>query len=229
MPGKAVAEVEPAQVPDLVRTQSAARTITADDVKWPRLYIAQKAHKAVENDLAKTGDFFVALDKDDTDPVILAKRGDAKGVYVHVLDMVKGISRSDGGQLETWAYDDPTAPRPGPATGAWISYTYFLAIPSYDKDIAVRFILSRSGRGAAQKINTVRLRAQGSTPPYELAFKLTSEPRENDKGSWYQALVTPVDATDEGIEIARELYALVEEHQESAQAAATEADGDPSI
>lgn len=222
-----VAVPEASQVPDLrSRPANDARTLTVEDVKFPRLYIGQSISKHVERDQVKSGDLFVAQDNTDPAPTVLAKRGSDKGVVFYVLDLRKGISRTDPEtkRLDTWAWDDPEAPRPSKATGAWVSYTYFAVIPEYDDETVVRILFSRSGRSAAQKINTVLLRLQGEKPSYEAPFKLTTESRSNDAGSWYQPLITPVEPTDEGLEAARALVDLIESAEDQVTAAAKTAE-----
>lgn len=203
-------------VPDLVR-RTAANTITVDDIKFDRLYIGQAISEPVQQGLVKVGDLFTAQDKDDPAPNILAKAGDKNGVVFHYLDLRKGKSRSLQGVLETWKYDDPNVPQ-----DAWTTYSYFIAIPEAADDIPFRLLLTRTGRSAAQKINTILMRASGSQPPYELAFRITTDLRQNDKGKFYVPLVAPIEADAKSIAVARDLYEQVHANQDKVDAASAE-------
>lgn len=177
------------------------QALTVEDIALPRLYVAQAITNAVQEGTVKSGALFVAQDADDPDPAILADRGDEDGVTLHVLALRRGKSRSIDGVLETWRYDDPNVP-----DDAWTTYTYATAIPSYETDLPIRWLLTRTGRPAAQKINTVLLRLPDDTPPYTVAFKVTTVERSNDKGRYYIPRVTPTEPTDENVEVAADLY-----------------------
>jgi hypothetical protein len=179
-------------------------TLTTDDLALPRLYVAQAITNAVQDGNVKAGAIFVAQDADDPDPAVLADKGSEEGAIIHVLALRKGKSRSIEGVLETWRYDDPAAP-----ADAWTTYTYAVAIPSYDTDLPCRWLLTRTGRPAAQKINTVLARLNGVKPPFETAFRVTTVERSNDKGRYFIPRVTPVEPTDESTEVAAKLYAQI--------------------
>lgn len=226
--GSEVAQASKSQVPAL----RDPRIITAEDIAIPRLYIGQAISKPVEEGLVKSGNIFTAQDDSDPDPQVLAEGGEADtdGVVIHVLDLRKGISRSIDGVLETWAYNDPNAPVPCKETGAWTVYTYFVAIPEYADDIPFRWLLSRSAQPAAQKINTVLMRNKGGTPPYEYAFRVTTTKRSNKKGQQYFVpRVAQIEPASASVQVAADLYSLVEANQARVSAAHSADNNDPSI
>jgi hypothetical protein len=188
MSSQAVAQRD-SQVPDLVRTP--ALTITAEDVALPRLYIGQFMSKAVQDQLVKPGCIFSATGQDDGDPQILydPSAKDAKGVVFYVIGLRKGKSISEGGELVLFDYDDTSAP-----PDAWVTYNYTVAVPDIDTDVPFKLLLTRTGRPAALKINTV-LKKNGITgPSWVNAFELTTAPRENAKGKFFVAQVKPIEA-----------------------------------
>lgn len=201
--------------------------LDARDLALPRLYIAQAISQATQEGLVKFGSIFAAQDADDPDPVVLAKPGDQDGVTIIPLALKKGLSRSADGRLETWAIDDPLAPQPSKATGVWVSYQYALAIPSFDEDLPVRWVTSRSGTPAARKINTLVYRLPAGEPPYTLAFRLTATKKSNDKGTFYIPQVTQVPITEDDAAVARRLGEALGDSF-AAESAAT-ADTGPSI
>jgi len=224
--GSDVAVQQEGQVPAL--RGDSARTLTAEDISFPRLYIGQAISNAVQDGLVAIGDIFVATDGDDPDPQVIAEDGDEDGVLFHVLDLRKGISRTtDDGGLETWAYDDELAPKPGKATGAWVSYMYFLAIPDVDEDVPVRFLLSRSGQPAARKINTVLLRLnEAGEAHYNQAFRLTTAERMNREKKRYRVpRIRPVEPTEQSLEVATKLYSLVQQNQQKVDEASGQSEG----
>ncbi len=221
--GTDVTQVQEGQVPAL--RQDASNTLTAADISFPRLYLGQAISNSVQDGNVAIGDYFVATDGDDPDPNVIASSPESadEGVLLYVLDLRKGISRSteDGG-LDTWAFDAPDAPAPGKATGAWVSYTYFVALPEVDEDIPVRYLLSRSGQPAARKINTILLRLNESgTPHYQQAFRLYQAERANREKKRYRIpRIASVEGTDASRAIAEKLYAKVAENQGSVEKAA---------
>jgi hypothetical protein len=219
--GSTEVAVQEGQVPAL---RDRSQTLTAEDLAFPRLYIGQDISEAVKSKLAESGDLFLASDQYDPDPSVLAKKGSETGVTFYVVGWRKGISRSIDGQLDTWKFDDPTAPPYGPGTDAWISYTYFVAIPGVEEDVPVRFLISRTSQPAARKINTVLNRLGGEAPYYKQAFRLTTELRHRKEGpgTFYVAVVLPVEGTDEGREVAAKLAGLVDSQPDRVSAAAGE-------
>lgn len=200
-----------------------ASQIEARDLALPRLYVAQAITNAVQDGSAKPGDLFIAQDSDDPEPVILAKKGSEDGVLFHVLALRKGKSISEGGELRTFRFDDPTAP-----AEAWVTYTYALLVPDYDTELPVRWLLTRTGRPAAQKINTVLFRTSGSQPPYESAFRVTTVERSNDRGRYFIPRIHPAESKPENVEACAALYAMVQESWAS-KSEVVEAESGPAI
>lgn len=215
MTGSELQERQAGAVPALRRDTS--QELNAEDLAFPRLYIGQAISNAVVDGNVGVGDIFTAQDSDDPDPTVLAKSGDEKGVVFHVLGLRKGKSRSIDGVLETWQYDDPNVP-----ADAWTTYTYFICIPDADDGLPYRYLLTKTGRPAAQKINTVLKRLQGEQPPYVAAFRLTTAERSGDKGRYQVPRVRPTEATEEGLAAAANLYGIVQENTTQVDRAAGE-------
>lgn len=202
-------EVQKAEsaLPALVTTP--ALEITAEDIALPRIYIGQFMSDAVKEGYVKAGSIYSATGSDDPDPQVLAaadKNGVDRdnGVIVHVLALRKGKSFSDGGELQLYDYDDPSAPKE-----AWITYNYTVCLPEHDEDVPYKWLLTRTGKQAAQKINTVLKKNEGAGPAYANAFKFNTARRENAKGEFYVAQITPVPADPKHVEIAERLAVLV--------------------
>ena len=188
-----------AQVPDLIQTP--ALTITAEDVALPRLYVGQFMTKAVQEQLVKPGTIFSAAGAEDADPVVLfdpAKKD--PGVLFHVLGLRKGKSwtAGPGEELQLFDYDDPAAP-----ADAWITYNYTVYVPEGSDDVPYKLLLTRTGKPAALQINTVLKKNSISGPSWETAFRLTTSPRENNKGKYFVPRVAVVEATKEHIATAQ--------------------------
>lgn len=213
---------------DIDRSQSSvpalydpASSIDADDIEFPRLYIAQATHQFVQDGLAKSGALVLASGGDDPDPVILAQPGDSKGVDLHILSLRKSKSDSVDGELVRYNFDDPDVP-----PTAWTVYTYFVALPGVEDDVPVKWILTRSGKPAAQKMNTVLARAAGSAPPFMTAFNLTTaERRDAAKGHrWFVPRVKPIEPSEDAVAVAGKLFDLV-----NRSGAASRQDTEPAI
>lgn len=190
----AVATQEKAAVPDLVRTP--ALDIGAEDVALPRIHIAQFSSKAVQNDLVKPGILYSSVGQDDPEPVELAAP-----LLLHVLTMKRAKSYSEkGGDLERYEYNDPDAP-----AGAWVTYDYTVVLPAYDADVPYKFLMTKSGRPAAQQVNTVLIRHAQSGPPWELAFEVHTAERTNDKGKYWIPQVRQVETKPENVAVAEAL------------------------
>jgi hypothetical protein len=222
MTGSEVATTEGGNLPAL--RFDGGTTLTAEDLALPRLYVAQAITNAVQDGNVTAGALFVAQDSDDPDPVTLAEKGSDEGVLIHVLALRKGKSLSVDGSLETWRYDDPNAP-----SDAWTTYTYAIAIPEYDSEIPCRWLLTRTGRPAAQKLNTVLARLSGQKPPYSVAFRVTTVERSNDRGRYFIPRVAPTEATDENVEIAGRLYAQIGDSFAGSSSNQQAATADPAI
>lgn len=204
MSGKAVATAKSA-VPALVTTP--ALEIGAEDIALPRLYIGQYMSDAVKdrNIDVGAGDIFVASGKDDPDPQVLWVSGsDKPGPVVHVLSLRRGKSISEGGELVLFDYNDPDAP-----PEAWVTYNYMVAIPSFDEEIPVKWLLTRTGKPAAQQMNTVIKKNEGRGPAWLNAFEVTTDMRENKKGEYFVPRVRKVEADDASVKVAESLAAVV--------------------
>jgi len=195
-------ETRRSQVPDLVRTP--ALEIGAEDVALPRLKIGQFMSEQVQDGTVPAGALFTSLSSDDPDPQVLYKPGDENGVVIHVLSMRRGKSISEGGELVLYDYNDPDAP-----PDAWVTYNYVIAIPAVDEDVPQKWLLTRTGRPAAQQMNTVLAKNSGKKPPYELAFEVTTAERSNDKGRFFVPKVRHIEADAASVEIAANLLGLL--------------------
>lgn len=206
-------------VPDLVRTP--ALEIGAEDVALPRLKIGQYMSDQVKESLVKPGSLFVSLGSDDPDPQTLWEPGDDEGVVIHVLGMTRGKSVSEGGELVLFDYNDPDAP-----ADAWVTYNYVVAIPEHVDDVPAKWLLTRTGRPAAQQMNTVLARQAGAKAPYEIAFEVSTAKRENKKGEFFVPRVKFVEAKKENVETAARLASLISAHDISEPA---EREAEPAI
>lgn len=202
MTSQAVSRRE-SQVPDLRPTP--ATQLTAEDIALPRVYLGQFMSRAVQDGLVRAGDVFSAVGQDDPDPQVLWSPwrddgGSGKthkwvwdtskdGPVFYVLGLRKAKSFSeDGGELQLYDFDDPTAPEK-----AWTTYNYTITIPSVDDEIPFKFLLTKTGRPAAQIINMVLMKNSIGGPAWANAFELTTGERENQKGKYYVARVTPAE------------------------------------
>lgn len=211
MTGKAVDTVAPASVPDLYRPP--AIEISAEDVVLPRIYLGQFMTEAVKNQLVKPGCVFTASGPDDPDPNVLHTLGSDDGPIVLVLAMKRGKSFSDGGELQLYDYDDPTAP-----AEAWITYNYTVCIPDVDEEVPFKWLLTRTGRPAAQQINTVLKKNEGRGPAWHNAFKVTTVQRENTKGEYFVPRVATVEPTAKQVEVSEALAIMISGHSADVQA-----------
>lgn len=202
----AVATREKSQVPALTPTPALA--ITADDIALPRLYIGQFMSQAVQEKLVDMGDIYSGTNAEDPDPEVLWKLSDKDtgklGVLFHVLALRKGKSYNDGSGLQLFDFDDPSAP-----ADAWVTYNYTLACPELDIDVPYKWTLTRTGRPAAQKVNTVLAKQIAAGPSYIHAFRATTAERSNTKGKYAIAQVAQVEATQDNIAVAEKLFLIV--------------------
>lgn len=196
-------------------------SIDADDIEFPRLYIAQGTHGFVQAELVRRGSLVLATSGDDPDPVVLAQPNDPTGINFLVLALRKSKSISVNGELVRFNFNDPDVP-----PEAWTVYTYFIALPGIEDDVPVKWILTRSAKPAAQKINTVLARTAGQQPSYMSEFNLTTAERHDvQKGHrWHVPRVKPVEPIEGDVAIAAELFKMV-----NVRNTATVADSDPAI
>lgn len=190
------------QVPALVPTP--AETIGAEDVALPRLYLGQFMSEHVQEKRVEAGSIFTALGKDDPDPEVLWTPGDDDGVKFHVLGLRKGKSISEGGELVLFDYNDPDAP-----PDAWVTYNYTIVLPDHDKEMPYKWLLTRTGKPSAQRINMVIVKNEAKGPAHELAFEVKTTPRENDKGKYFVPSIHHVEADADDVKVAEELLKLI--------------------
>lgn len=199
--------------------------VDAGDIALPKVYICQALTKAVQDELAKAGDVIVAAGAEDPDAEVVysAKEGGV-GVLFHVLRVDKGKSFSENnGPLQSWAFNDPAA-----HPDAWTTYTYTVALPDIDPDMPHKLLLTRSNQGTARRINLLLAKSvQRGGHLYDLAFRLTTEPKQNDKGKWYIAVVKAVEPDSEGITVSESLSDMV--NSTPAAAPTTAAEDAPAI
>src|ERR1700761_6772106 len=156
-----------ASVPSLRPTP--ALQLDAEDLQISRFYAAQFMSKPVQDGLVKPGSLFVSTGQDDPEPVEPWKLGSKdQGVLVHVLSLRKGKSVVIDGELQLFDYDSPDAP-----ADAWVTYNYMIALPEVDEDLPYKWLLSRSSKPAAAKINTVLAKNAISGPAWNTAFRIT--------------------------------------------------------
>jgi hypothetical protein len=218
-----VTTIEPSPLPQLPVT--AASIITAEDVALPRLYVGQPVSHAVANGHAKVGSIYAATDAEDPEPLPLYEPG-RPGVLIYPLRLVKGWSLSTDGEFQTFPYEDPNVPE-----DAWLAYHYDLLVPTVDLELPCRFTLSKTGTPTARKINTAMKRHE-PRPPWELAFLLTTAPRQNERGRWFVAQATATEPQAEHVLRAGEIAGLIppagvtRTNRELARAPAAQADPD---
>lgn len=205
MTGTDVAPQEPAGVPALAGTP--ATELNAEDIALSKIKFGQGQSNAVQDGIVPLNCIYATTGPDDPDPVVLWEQGDEKPLRLHVLALKKGKSISVDGELELYAYDDPNAP-----AEAWVTYNYVVVLPDHDTEMPYKLLLSKSSKPAAQAINTV-VAKNATTPAYKLAFDLVVKPRENAKGKFCVAQIRHVEASDEGIEVAEKLLAMVPQEQ----------------
>jgi hypothetical protein len=159
-------------------------------------------HTAVQEGLAKRGQIFLGNGSDDPSPEVVSEPGlDADGVDFYVLSLKKGKSISIDGQLFRYDFDDEDAPEK-----AWTTYTYLIALPDVSEQLPARWLLTRTGRPTAQRINQVLALASGQKPDYACAFNLKTKGTKNAKGSFFVPVVSPIETTDEGLKVAEALH-----------------------
>jgi hypothetical protein len=127
-------------------------------------------------------------------------------VDFNVLALRKSKSISVNGELVRFNFDDPDVP-----PEAWTVYTYFVALPGNEDDVPVKWILTRSGKPAAQKINTVLARTAGEQPSFMSGFNLTtSERHDAQRGHrWHVPRVKQIEPSEAELAVAERLYKMV--------------------
>lgn len=187
--------------------------LTAADVAFPRIYVGQAKSPAVEAKAAQVGDIYLANDGNDLDPIVVAPEGESVVIYLLGRPnkyLERKEDRRNNIEFGRWAIDNPDAPAPGRESGVYTVYEYPIAVPGHEDDLPVRLTLKRSGVPTARKLNTALLR-QGSNPPYDLAFELTTREQFNAASqSKYQVFGVKSAAGDaEGRAVAENLHAII--------------------
>jgi hypothetical protein len=195
-----VATTQGAGVPALAPTP--ATELSAEDIALPSIKLGQFMSDHVQEDRVPSGSIFSATGADDPDPVVLWEQGQPK-VRFYVLALKKGKSVSSDGELVLFDYNDSDAP-----AEAWVTYNYTVALPNVDEEMPYKFLLTRTGKPAAQQINTV-IAKNATTPPYKLAFELDCKERSNKKGKFFVPRVSHVEATEEEAAVAEKLSQMV--------------------
>lgn len=224
-----------ALLPDLAPTSVADFDVDSRDIVAPRIKAASPASEAVSAGLVPLFSLFSQKGADDEDPQVLvlpANQGgkpdlDADpdyGLKVYVLKMYKNKSASvspndwsveqrQGGELRTWAFNDPRAPQ-----FAKVQYNYVLYVPDADEsDMPHNLLLKSTSTGTARQINSLLLQRlqQDNRPLYTTAFRLHPEKRERDdngqKQRWAVIRAREVGADIEEIKAAAVLAARVAE------------------
>lgn len=194
------------QVPALVATP--ALEIDGGDISLPKLYIGQQMSQAVQDELVKSGQIYLAAGEDDPDPQVIfdpdSKAKSNDGVLIHVLGMRKTKSLSENGELTTFSFHDPDAP-----PEAWVVYNYVVALPEIEEDVPVKMAWSRTKTPAAKVINTQLAKRSDEGPPWSLAFRVTTVKKKNNKGTYFVPRVVPVDSTEENVALAERLAVLI--------------------
>lgn len=178
--GNEVATAPTGAVPD--KAYDPATEITSEDVALPRV---KKGEKQSAQDVPY-GSIFTELGADDPDPQVIAEPGDGSdgtsgAVRFYVVGgPIKGRSYSEqGGDLETWRFDDPSA-----HPDSWVTYKYVIAIPSVEDTLPFTILLTRTSTPAARQLNTILQKAALTRPTDEVPLELTARKRKNQKGQF---------------------------------------------
>jgi hypothetical protein len=196
-----VATIEKGAVPALAPTP--ANELSAEDIALPTIKLGQFMSEHVQEKRVDAGSIFSATSSDDPDPITLWEQGSDDKLRFYVLALKKGKSVSSDGELVLFDYNDPEAP-----PDAWVTYNYTVALPNVDAEMPFKFLLTRTGKPAAQQINTV-LAKNGTTPAYKLAFELDCVERSNKKGKFFVPRVKHVEMTEAESAVAENLSSLV--------------------
>lgn len=190
----------PAGLPDLVPTSRDDFDIDARDITPPRIKAASPTTGAAADGLVPNFSLFSSKGSEDDAPIVLVEpvtgeRPDLDkdpdfGLKVYVLRMYKNKAASvdpndwqvemrQGGELRTWAFNDPSAPE-----FARTQYNYVLFVPEVeDAAMPHNLLVTGSAVATARFINTTlgqRL-SQTGRPIYTTAFRLHPEKRQRTK------------------------------------------------
>lgn len=205
----------PSAVPALVNTP--ALELTAEDVALPRVYLGQFSSGHVQDGNVPAGCIFSATGADDPDPQVLWEQGGGDGPLFYVLGLHKGKSITVDGELEFFDYDDPNAP-----ADAWVTYNYIVFLPEVDTDVPFKYLLTRSGKPAAQQINMVLAKNVAKGPPWIHAFRVVAAERSNKKGKYFVPRISVVEPDEAHVARADVLAAMVAGQTANVQATGEE-------
>lgn len=198
------------------RRYDSSREITREDVALPRIKKGEFMSDHVKEGRVAYGAIFAELGNDDPAPVTLAEAGNpsTKPVTMYVLDGPrKAWSLSDkaltGGELKTWAFDDPERPEE-----AWVTYQYAVAIPDHDQDLPYTILFTRTSAPAAKQLNLLLMKASQSGDPAETPIALTAKKVSKGSNDYtiLQVALADVKASDKAkhLEVVNNLRALAE-------------------
>jgi hypothetical protein len=203
-------------VPDLVRPARGGG-LDSRHVTLPRLYKGETQSNAFKAGLIKAGCIYIGQGADDPDPIVVAEKPftdekDGDTIRVHILQVKLGLSRKQQGRpLETWEYNDPTAPLDARET-----FDFTLALPEIDPDIPVKVLMSSTSTQTAKRINFPLLRLGDESRWPELAFDFSIKKRTKTEGGqtntwfvWQSRQVGAADVKDEHVEIAKALAEML--------------------
>ncbi len=198
--GRSIAE----RAAELVPYRSAAETISAEDLAIPRMYVGQPTSSAVQDGLVPSGAMYVAADSNDPEPVIVYRLGDETGVLVHPITLRKGWAFSDeNGDFRVADYVASDVPE-----DAQLSYTFVLLVPEYDVGLPVSCMFRATGTPTAKKV-CLAIKQAEPEPPWSVALRLTTAPRQNDRGRWHVPQAISAEADPKHVEQAAALAAML--------------------
>jgi hypothetical protein len=159
--------------------------IEASDIAIPRMAVAHSSTRACQDGLVSFGAIFVSTDADDPEPTVLYRPGDEAGVTVYPITMRKGWAfTAEDGNYRTAAFDAVDVPEE-----AQITYTYVVCVPAFDLELPVSLMLKSTGIPVAQKLN-LAIKRTAPSPPWSVAFELSTVARANDRGRWFAPVAT---------------------------------------
>ena len=174
-------------------------TLDSNDVRLPRLKLAQLSNTQVEAGVASYGDVLIVHGADDLEPTVLAKApkdGLGAEVIFYVLSVQKGYSFTDannGLQISRdGSYPNLADVKGQDPKNVRRTFDYLVVVPEYP-DLPVKFLMHGAWGGqAAKSLNTrLVLTQQQNRAWHEQPFKLQVQKTKNDKGSFLRAIVAP--------------------------------------
>lgn len=201
-------------VPDLVRPVRGGG-LDSRHVTLPRLYKGETQSNAFKAGLIQAGCIYIGQGADDPDPVVVATKpftdeSEGETVRAHILQVKLGLSRKQQGRpLETWEYNDPTAPLDARET-----FDFTLALPEVEDgaDIPVKVLMSSTSTQTAKRINFPLLRLNDEERWPELAWDLSIKKRTKTEGGqtntwfvWQARQVAKEDVPEEHVKLAKGL------------------------